>query len=178
MKKKEVIKSLMNRYGRKFIAVNEDLKSQFIGTASNIELKEDIIYSLEFNDTLGIKDTITKDNIHIYYEFMSDQDKIKISHTVLNEIFREREKQINDILNTLYLSELSDMDFVDTVYFKTNDTENPDIYNDGKCLFWGKNTGTIGVSYFNIFDNLNPIEEYIIEIKNSDRYKKYISKVA
>jgi hypothetical protein len=116
---------------------------------------------------------INGDNLHLYYEFMSNDERIEASHTLLNLLFKERASEINKALNTLYSSELSDLKVVDTVYYKTNSTAKPVIYDDGKCLDWGGNFGTLEVSYFGIKDTLKPIDVYIKEIKESDGYKEY-----
>jgi hypothetical protein len=158
MTKKEVIKSLMNRYGRKFITVNEDLKSQFIGTASNIELKEDIIYSLEFNDTLGIKDTLTKDNINLYYEFMSDRELIKQKSIeyYLTCVMTDRRLKVLDLLE-IDLSSIALGDNKKISYLES------------------RKNWIIGQVIFGVKDTLKSIEEYIKEIKETDSYKAYIA---
>jgi len=117
---------------------------------------------------------ITKDNIHLYYEFMDTPTKIKFSQTALNLKLHERSGEIAEKLN-LTPGLLADHGHMSTTYYKTNGTPMPDILLDGKCLWWDNTSGTIGVSYFGVKDTLRPIEEYIAEIKQSQTYKEYLA---
>jgi len=118
---------------------------------------------------------ITKDNIHLYYEFMDTSTKIKFSQTALNLKLHERSSQIAEKLN-LTPEFLADHGHISTTYYKTNGTPTPDLHLDGKCLWWDNASGTIDVSYFGVKDNLRPIDEYIAEIKQSPQYKEYLQK--
>ena len=108
---------------------------------------------------------ITKDNIYLYYEFMSDYDKFvlananTIENALLREVLIERNKTLNG-----YFSFSSFQDNFDNV--KTIDYEHNKYSN--------RHT-TIGRIYFGIVDTLKPIDEYIEEIKASSEYKEYIA---
>ena len=86
---------------------------------------------------------ITQENIHLYYEFMSDEDIEKYKE-ILTEIFQYRYSRIFDNVN-LHISHL---------VFKTVE----------KYYY-------VGQTVFGVKDNLQPIDEYIEEIKESEAYK-------
>jgi len=91
--------------------------------------------------------TITKDNIHLYYEFMSDED-LKENRGILNISFRSRNRVIED----LFCIDLLQVGFsFDTI---------GDL--------------AIGQVIFGVKDTLKPIDEYLAEIKESDAYKEYV----
>ena len=75
MDKKEMIKMLMKKYNCNYIKVMPGLDVLKAGSVSNLEAK--IIFDIK-NDKniryLLIKDTITKDNIYLYYEFLEKED--------------------------------------------------------------------------------------------------------
>ena len=75
MDKKEMIKMLMKKYGCNYIKIISDLDVLKSGSVSNLEAK--IIFDIK-NDKdaryLLVKDTITKDNIYLYYEFLEKED--------------------------------------------------------------------------------------------------------
>ena len=75
MDKKEIIKMLMKKYGCNYIKIISDLDVLKSGIVSNLEAK--IIFDIKNNKDaryLLIKDTITKDNIYLYYEFLEKED--------------------------------------------------------------------------------------------------------
>jgi len=94
--------------------------------------------------------TITKDNIHFYYEFMSDED-LKKTGGILSFIFNPRMVVIKNDIN-----------------FKNIDS---DYFFFNSRIFNGK---TLEQSFFGVKDTLKPIDEYIEEIKGSSEYKEYI----
>lgn len=154
--------------------IEEKAKNSYIYLGSNDEFQiknrpNEVLNPCNLNyiiNQISLLNGITKDNIHLYYEFMSNEDKIKVSHTLLNLLFKARALEINKVLNTLYSSELSDLKVINITYYKTNKTSKPAIYDNGKCLDWGGN--------FGIKDTLNPINEYIKQIKQSEQYQQYI----
>ena len=102
---------------------------------------------------------ITKDNIHLYYEFMSDD--------VLKYI---------DILHPIFCNHYHAI----VSYFKKIGF----IVDDGKGYDYDKVhykgsfikrdiTMYYGISFFGIKDTLKPIDEYIADIKASEEYKAY-----
>ena len=94
--------------------------------------------------------TITKENIHLYYEFMSDED-IKKHKEILNISFRAR----NEVIEVHFCIDLLTV-------------------NSSKFIF--DNCYLIGSSLFGVKDTLRPIDDYIQDIKASSEYKEYISK--
>lgn len=94
--------------------------------------------------------TITKDNIHLYYEFMSDEDAAKDHYYVnmLNYTFKDRLIATYRILND------------DKAVKKT-------------LKITKHQNNWIGLSIFGVKDTLKPIDEYIKEIKESSEYKEY-----
>jgi hypothetical protein len=149
MTKKEIIKELMVGYGRKYISVKEDLEGVFVDTFKKDGVE--ITYSLEHNETLGIKDVITGDNIHLYYELMSKSERNKISN-ILDGIFKIR---LNTIKNLLDI--------------------NVPILDDNFTYEMNKNN-QVSMTLFGTKDTLKPLEEYIKDIKESEQYKEYVSK--
>ena len=101
---------------------------------------------------------ITKDNIHLYYEFMSIEDLEKYSD-ILGVLFIDRTSIILNLLfpNIQELRELED-------YLKT------DVFFQHFGIY--KATARY---FFGTKDTLKPIDEYIEEIKASSEYKEYIS---
>ena len=91
---------------------------------------------------------ITKDNIHLYYVFMSDDDFYK-NETLLKEVIARR-------LALIYL----------------------DLNIDKDDLINNHIDDVVEQFIFGIKDTLKPIEEYIAEIKDSSEYKEYILKLS
>lgn len=90
---------------------------------------------------------IDKDNIHLYYEFMSDEDLEKIfkNSSFLHDIQLDRFFKIAELLRI-----------------------NTKEFEKFKKSF-------LSDAYFGIKDVLKPIDEYIAEIKASSEYKEYIA---
>jgi len=94
---------------------------------------------------------ITKDNIHLYYEFMSDEDKN--AHIEL----------IDGILYSRLYIVITDKLKIENFSRFLNKT-------------YGKDTASfIAYDFFGVKDTLKPIDEYIEEIKASIEYKEYIA---
>lgn len=103
--------------------------------------------------------TVTKDNIHLYYEFMSDDDLEKnIDWSIRSNVFAERIIHITNIFGWRY----------DSGILKLQYWEDFDKY-------WIKNENCTKFYFFGVKDTLKPIDEYIKEIKESDSYKAYIA---
>jgi len=94
---------------------------------------------------------ITKDNIHLYYEFMSDEDLEKYQDIISN-LLLERQHLI------IYKNNEMKIVKEDCKYCESKFINSYCIYN---CLFGVK-------------DTLKPIDDYIEEIKASNEYKEYI----
>lgn len=94
---------------------------------------------------------ITKDNIHLYYEFMSDEDLYNYS-PIINDILDDRLVAISKILPI------------------TKNTDSSSItYKNGADI---KKCYVTKQWFFESKDTLKPIDEYIEEIKESEAYKK------
>lgn len=142
------------------------LKSDYDFTATNEEIlkviqDDKVIFLLSFQDIIkkiellrGI--TITKDNIHLYYEFMSDED-LKAHRFELTFIYNSRLHTIFHYFNTKcnFIGNRQDFRKLYTL----------DNLQSGYITSW---------SIFGVQDTLKPINEYIEEIKASSEYKEYI----
>lgn len=93
---------------------------------------------------------ITKDNIHLYYEFMSD-DELQKNNKILSKVFDERFAPICFGLKLDVQKLQGNMKFA-YIYNKIVEQE-----------------------VFGVKDVLKPIDEYIKEIKESSEYKNYIN---
>jgi len=105
--------------------------------------------------------TITKDNIALYYEFMSDEEFRRVSILeILLDTFNKRSTKI-----------------IYTLFPGVDETIRDDIRDN--YLLQDRNV-SLNIVYlqtiFGVKDTLKPINQYIKEIKNSSEYKEYISK--
>lgn len=99
------------------------------------------------------KVVVTKDNIHLYYEFMGDKDLKDIKNKYI----------ISDSLCTRFYS-------ICEIIFKNEKPENINKY-----VFDVMNGDLQKEQFiFGIKDTLKPIDEYIAEIKESSKYIEYI----
>jgi hypothetical protein len=102
MDKKEIIKMLMKKYNCNYIKVLPDLDILKAGSVSNLEAK--IIFDIK-NDKDGrhllIKDTITKDNIYLYCEFLEKEDLRQMIIKFENEYSNKIDNEIMDIIDIL-----------------------------------------------------------------------------
>ena len=94
----------------------------------------------------GLSTNITKDNIHLYYEFMNNEDLNK-HHQMIDEILDDRTSFIYD-------------------HFKIDSLEREDEVTICDIAF---------NSHFGVKDTLKPIDEYVSEIKQSEQYKTYMA---
>lgn len=125
----------------------------------------------EFNELINIvykDEPVNKDNIHLYYEFMSDED-LKKYKEILADIFEARKDLIPAYFENISLK-------------GTGKWFGFDGAGDGKKSIieldntWG--SFTIKQFVFGVKDTLKPIDEYITEIKDSAAYKEYIASLA
>lgn len=107
------------------------------------------------NDYLSGEFEITKENINLYYEFMSDED-LKKYRIILGSLFNDRNWDIIKLIDDLSSNDKTDINF------KLDWIEG--------TLLCTKN------EVFGVKDSLAPIGKYISQIKESELYKKYISK--
>ena len=100
---------------------------------------------------------IDAENIHLYYEFMSDEDLKKIFNwSFMSNVVGNRIIYITDIFGWRDNKKVLKLD-----YWKTFDK------------YYVKNNDYTRFSFFGIMDTLKPIDEYIKEIKESEAYKNY-----
>lgn len=111
----------------------------------------DCNYELDF-----LKNGINIDNISLYYEFMSDDDKLNNS-ILLDKLFNRR---------------------MGVIYFNLKIDNFTLWLNDILSYKADNNDFMINCSIFGIIDTLKPIDEYIEQIKQSEAYKEYIAKKA
>jgi hypothetical protein len=144
---KKFIENLSAQNLRKWLDKNESEIVMFL----NISVDE--LDRMTLNDIKkSLKDydvTITKDNIHLYYEFMSYEDFGKYKD-ILNDIFTLRYSKIYSHIKLK----------IDQLKIKT--------------LFGSYH---VSLTLFGVKDTLKPIDEYIAEIKSSSEYKEYICNV-
>ena len=102
MDKKEMLKMLMKKYNCNYIKVMPGLDVLKAGTVSNLEAK--IIFDIENAKNIKyllIKDTITKDNIYLYYEFLEKEDLRQMIIKFENEYSNKIDNEIMDIIDIL-----------------------------------------------------------------------------
>ena len=95
---------------------------------------------------------IDAENIHLFYEFMSDEDLYKYAD-ILDDILQEHLLIISEELN------ISSDILLDNSKIQTLEFQDEDKY--------------LKISIFNNRVELQTIDEYIKEIKDSNDYKKY-----
>ncbi|WP_152633261.1 hypothetical protein [Aliarcobacter butzleri] len=106
---------------------------------------------------IGLTDdvVITKENIHLYYEFMNDEDLIEIENhnNLVSDVIFNRKMDV-------YVLLIEKVDTKETEWIQCDNILN----HEGFVLKY---------SLFGIKDTLKPIDEYIEEIKNSDTFKEF-----
>lgn len=152
MKKEIFIKGLLSDIN-KVLPIKESYELRQHGENVSITFDDSIenkIYKYLYDNKAV---TITKDNIRLYYEFMSDEDK------------KDYRFLISPILFTRFYR-ISEMDFLSSL--------EPSEFS---LITKDKNSGDllIGSAIFNVWDTLKPIDEYIEEIKASEAYKAYVA---
>lgn len=107
---------------------------------------------------ISLLNGVTKDNIHLYYEFMNDNDLIKYQN-ILSTAIDNRLKNVFRNLN-----------------FKS------DMFHTFLCKHTQQKLSNdryvISSIVFGIKDTLKPVLEYTEEIKRSEQYKEYINNKA
>ena len=125
------------------------------------------IYEYIFKNNLV---NITKENIHLYYEFMNDYI-IEKNLNIISDTLKTRSVFIFEHLFGSSFIDASDI----------SDFAKSNVYSEGSyhvdssifsyCSFYS-------ITYFGIKDTLKPIDEYIEEIKESEAHKSYIAENA
>ena len=87
--KKEMLKMMMKKYNCQELKVVDKINPQDAGALSNGEFRivfdvQSEIFNIDKKRVLLIEDVITKDNIHLYYEFMSKEELV-INGIVIND---------------------------------------------------------------------------------------------
>lgn len=151
--KKDFITMMLKKYNCQSVKVVSKIDENFAGAISNKECR--IIFDIENSEDkryLVIEDIISKDNIHLYYEFMSEDDLEKYN-SFIDDILKDRIIKIHTSLDIDFL------EFIDNCIVAS-------FFEDSYISFIS----------FGVKDILKPIEEYIKEIKESEQYKEYMSK--
>jgi len=150
--KKDFIRMMLKKYNCQSVKVVSKIDENFAGSISNKEFR--IIFDIENSENkrhLVIQDTITKDNIHLYYEFMSNKD-IKNNINIISNILYSRHIKVN---KELFLSSVN-------------------LDEKNKYVFVSRLESVFAtVVSFGVKDTLKPIDEYVAEIKASKEYKEY-----
>lgn len=115
---------------------------------------------------------ITKDNIPLYYEFMSDGDLLNNALLLITGINEIKERFLN-VARTLNLSKDDCGKYDGTTLYGFINGFPEFIQLD---VSWG--AFLLRYDVFGIKDTLKPIDEYIAEIKESKDYKNYINSKA
>jgi hypothetical protein len=130
--------------------------------------------NLMVDDYENDNNVIDEDNIHLYYEFMSDEDFLEIDINIFVNLFNDR---IRIVSNSLFPNVTKSFFLMDLIKKHAK--------QEFKCLNKQKNgCQTIETllitrsSLFEVIDTLKPIVEYIADIKNHEAYKSYIAKVS
>ena len=100
---------------------------------------------------------INSDNIHLYYQFMNNEDLEKYA-VVIDDILQERLLFISQELN------ISSDILIENSSIQTIEFQGDDMY--------------LKISIFDVLDVLKQINKYIEDIKNSNEYKSFISKAS
>lgn len=140
------------------IAKQKEIIAQLRENSSSESSREAEIAKLNLmvDDYEKDNNVIDKDNIHLYYEFMSDIEK-KENKIVLDSVFNRRVGKIYDFIKANSFDSLIKDSFVFTTVDKNN-------LDDGFV---------ISCNCFGTKDTLKPIEDYIADIKDSNDYKQY-----
>lgn len=139
----------------------ESKTEKYISLTTHIDILRAIVKDiLETELKEGVK--ITKENIHLYYEFMNDEDLTSISSSFLSDMLLKRQHQVVDSIGD---------SFFEKWYLKVDITSIPYIIKSTGCVGYKD----IKRSFFGVKDTLKPIEEYIKEIKESEQYKEHIA---
>ncbi len=117
---------------------------------------------------------ITKDNIALYYEFMSDEYINKLRYTIFEEYAKKYRLFFNraeKVVNSFNVSDL-EKDIFKMRYYDNRYKKEINFSHLVKCESLNIETG---LSIFGVKDILKPINEYISDIKASSEYKEYIA---
>lgn len=147
-KKKEMETTIDDKYRNILKKTIENYSSEPIDKILGIKLDNKVIYSHSIKDI-----EINKNNIHLYYEFMN-KEELETHSSLLNDILLNR---FHNVRNTI---RVEDKKFEPLKDYDIDLAEKSNNY--------------IYASIFGVKDNLQPIEKYIDEIKNSDGYKNYV----
>ena len=109
---------------------------------------------------------ITEDNIHLYYKYMSDYEKLSLSNN--NSFYKE--KNILTIAlrkRAEYLTSCFSFDSISQKlsYVRTIDYDYS--YSNKQII--------IGMSWFGVVDTFEPIQDYLDKIRESEQYNVFSS---
>ena len=108
-----------------------------------------------------VKLEITQENLHLYYNFMSDEDLIYY-RVIVADVLEKRLNQIADIIN---LKNNKELQVFGVEGFNNSDTSK---IHSLKVVFCHYLLRTV---IYGIKDTLKPIDDYLEEIRESENYK-------
>lgn len=161
---KEASNTLMSLYDKlketrenRVLGISDTLEKILNDNISKFDLLDiDLLFEITLFRITKDSNLITIDNISLYYEFMSHDNKVNNS-ILLHKLFNRR-------MGIIYF----DLK-IDNFNLWLNNILSYEVDN---------NDFMINCSIFGIVDTLKPIDEYIEEIKQSEAYKEYIAKKA
>ena len=158
--RKTIIKNLLKKYNKTYISVVENLDREKAGCVSSCNFK---VYFDVLEDSILIEDVVTKENMSVYYEFMSDKEIKSLDSSNLRDI-----KTGTPIITTILSGRM--------IAIRKALLIHPTILDNFKKYIFGLNDSVLSQSIFGIKDTLKPINEYIAEIKKSEQYIALMSK--
>ena len=105
---------------------------------------------------------ITKENIHLFYQFMSDEQIKSLDSSDLRDI-----KTGTPLISTILSRRM--------IIIREILCLHPSVLDKYKNYTFGLNDSVLAQSIFGVKDILKPIDEYIAEIKDSEQYKIFTS---
>lgn len=114
------------------------------------------------NEYQYFKDEITKDNVHLYYSFMNDDEVKTLDSSNLRDI-----KTGTPVITTLLSRRMIEIREALSIH--------PAILDNYKKYTFGLNDSVLSQSIFGVKDTLEPIDVYVSEIKQSEQYKTYMA---
>jgi hypothetical protein len=127
------------------------------------EKEETLVLEQMEKDILEKEKEIDKDNLELYYRFLSDEQILDLDMSNLRDV-RTGTPYISTILAGRILKIRSKLNL------------HPIELDKNKRFIFGINDSVLGQTLFGIKDELEDIDLYINKISNSDLYKEYLKK--
>ena len=158
---KQLIQLMFKKYNKTECTFVKEVDPVTMGVMCSCEnsVKFDLI-----GGKLFVEATITKDNIHLYYEFMSEEDLIK-HKVIISDVFDSRKNLLPPFFKNIYLKGKGVWHGIEGFIDSKQEIVNlPMTYGNY----------TLKQSIFGVEDTLKPIEEYIEGIKSSEEYMNFL----